>query len=117
MAKVEINIREVNLVVSWNILTDPKDESNHNNCMLCRKSILAPSFHELQIEPNKDINIEGKLLKGRCGDVFHARCMNDFLKSGSISCPTCNVPWQQSKILNSRHVFDNVIGVDIKKKT
>jgi hypothetical protein len=101
----------------WNIIADPKDENTSHNCKLCKRPLVAPPLHELQIDGTKDIKIEGKLSKGRCGDVFHEKCILNSVGSGCISCPTCNVPWQQAKILRSSIVTGNIENLTIKKKT
>lgn len=114
---VQIKIKKVNLVMPWNICSDFKYETSDNNCKLCKRPLLAPPPHELQAGGAKNIKIEEKLSKGRCGDVFHEKCIADSINSGCVSCPTCNVPWQQSKMLRSSIVAGNVEYLTIKKKT
>lgn len=115
--KVPVSIQKVNLVAQWNIIGDPKDEHLNHNCKLCKRPLIAPPLHELQTDGTKDIKIEGKISKGRCGDIFHEKCISDSISSGCISCPTCNVPWQQKKILRSSIVTGNIENLTVKKKT
>lgn len=117
MPKVPIEVKKVNLVASWNIISDPKDDVPNYNCKLCKRPLLAPPLQELQTDDFKGVVIEGKLAKGRCGDVFHEKCIQNSINSGCISCPTCNVPWQQSKILRSGTVTGVVETTMFKKKT
>ena len=114
---VAVTIKKVNLVMPWNICSDSKDELSDNNCKLCKRPLLAPPLHELQINGTKNIKIEERLSKGRCGDVFHEKCIADSINSGCISCPTCNVPWQQSKMLRSSVISGNIENLTVKKKT
>ena len=115
--KVPINIKKINLVNSWNIIADPKDEKDIYTCKLCKRLLLAPPLDELNTNTNKDIKIESMLSKGKCGDIFHEKCINNSIKSGCISCPTCNVPWNQLKTLRSDIILGNLEQLSIKKKT
>lgn len=114
---VPLTIKKVNLVVPWNIVADPKDEKENNDCKLCKRPLIAPPPDELQINGTNNIKIEGKLSKGRCGDIFHENCITHSVNSGCVSCPTCNVPWQQAKILKSGIDTSNIENIAIKKKT
>ena len=115
--KVPVSIQKISLVMSWDIIADPKDENINHNCKLCKRPLVAPPLHELQTDGTKDIKIEGKLSKGRCGDVFHEKCILNSMSSGCVSCPTCNVPWQQAKTLRSSIVTGNIENLTMKKKT
>ena len=120
-SKIPVNIKKINLVSSWNIIADPKDENEIYDCKLCKRPLLAPPLEELDIENKFSIEIEGKLLKGMCGDIFHEKCINSYLKSGlksdCMGCPTCNTLWQQSKNLYSNVVTQTMESVTMKKKT
>ncbi len=104
-------------MLPWNIISDPKDEQTNHNCKLCKRPLIAPPLHELQTDGTKNIKIEGELSKGRCGDIFHKKCIENSVSSGCISCPTCNVPWQHSKNLTSSIVAGNFENLTVKKKT
>lgn len=115
--KVPVSVKKVNLVMPWNIVSDPKDEIPNYNCKLCKRQLIAPPLHELQTDGLKDIKIEGKLSKGVCGDIFHEKCITDSIKSGCVSCPTCNITWQKLKTLNSSVLTGNTESITMKKKT
>lgn len=119
---VKITVKKVNRVMHWNILGDPRCEDPNPNkkytCKICKGYLLSPPPQELQF--NDDTNsasIEGTLAKGTCGDVFHEKCIQNSLNSGCVSCPTCNSPWTQKKLLSSGVTDGNMEELTIKKKT
>lgn len=115
--KIPVAVKKVNMVVSWNIISDPKNEQDVYDCKLCKRPLLAPPLHELEVDGDKNIKIEGRLSKGKCGDVFHEKCIENSMASGCISCPTCNIPWQTGTLLRSSVVSGNIENLTIKKKT
>lgn len=113
---VPVTIKQANYVFSWNFKAEKDDETSHS-CKLCKRALLAPPLQELQVNNNNDIKLEGRLAMGRCGDIFHEKCIASSLSSGCVSCPTCNVPWQQAKILRSVVSSGNIEDLTVKKKT
>lgn len=115
---VNSTIKKINLITKWNVVGDPRDQDQTNDaCKLCKRPLVAPTLQELQIVDNKNIILEGKLAKGKCGDIFHEKCIINSLNSGCNSCPTCNIPWQQIKQLNSNIICGSVEKLTVKKKT
>lgn len=116
-------IKKVNLRIGWDIVADPKDTDNVNvnnkfKCGFCHKFLVCPPPQELQL--NNETNgvvIEGKLSKGKCGCIFHEKCVSGYLQAGNVSCPKCNIPWSQSKSLKSGEVHGKIEGLTVKKKT
>ena len=95
--KFEFTLEKLNLVVNWDIDTESK------KCTLCQRHLLAPSpvdFEEKKDKKKPTIN--GYLLLGACGHIFHESCINTFLSTNMCTmCPTDKTPWSiQSKVNN-----------------
>lgn len=119
---VKINITNINLITNWDFIGDPRTQQDKHDCKLCRRPLIMPPLQEMEVTDTKGVYITGKLSKGECGDIFHEKCINSMLNSGSTLCPNCNTQWNQSKILksgiiNPTHEQSNTDDVVIKKKT
>lgn len=114
-AAVVVKIKKINYVCSYNFNTDPKNNTMNNSCNICKQLVIFPPLDELN-NTNKKIKINGKLIKGKCGDIFHESCILNYIGLGYISCPTCNVPWEQLKTLRSGVLISDHNQLSIKKK-
>lgn len=59
-------------------------------CIICKRSLLDPSYEILS--DNKNISNDNEILIGKCGHVFHGDCLCRWLKT-SECCPIDKVKW------------------------
>lgn len=98
--KLPIKITNMNLVATWEFNADSRQ------CTICKKLLIAPSPVELTSKA-KQVVVDGKIVVGKCKHMFHKECMDSYLKSGSVSCPTDGTPWQVSETTSSGVVLTN----------
>jgi hypothetical protein len=67
------------------------------NCLLCRKSLSAPPIQDLNNEKKQLIDMT--IISGKCGHLYHKKCINQFKKT-MMSCPQCNLVWNEEYLLS-----------------
>lgn len=110
--KVNINLTHLDLVVNWELT------GSIHECTLCRRSLLAPSFSELNTEKNTShVTINGEVSVGECKHLFHKDCITNFVNGGCTLCPIDKLPWKTHKILKTGTSYGTMQKVAIKVKT
>jgi hypothetical protein len=69
---------------------DENNTSYTKECVICKRSLLEPSYETLS--DNKNIANDNEILIGKCGHVFHGDCLCKWLKT-SECCPIDKVKW------------------------
>lgn len=59
-------------------------------CVICKRSLLEPSYETLSV--NTNIMNDNEILIGKCGHMFHSDCMCIWLKKSDF-CPIDKVKW------------------------
>jgi hypothetical protein len=68
------------------------------DCVICKRSILEPSYDS--ITNNTNIINESEITIGKCGHMFHSECIKNWLKTSNI-CPIDKVTWQLFRVADS----------------
>jgi hypothetical protein len=83
----EITITSAEIYIGYEFSNDS------GNCKICRGSLLAPPLQELNNESKTKIEMTVSL--GKCGHLFHKKCIHELKKNNYLSCPSCNVVWSE----------------------
>lgn len=62
-----------------------------NLCTICRENLSTP--HENDFDAMISI--------GKCGSIFHQKCINKLQQTGFMSCPICTVKWEEQSVVKS----------------
>jgi hypothetical protein len=73
-------------------------EFEQENCQICRSNLSAPPLSELT--NNSQTKIDMTVLVGKCGHMFHKKCINEMKKNNFTSCPQCNLVWNEEDALS-----------------
>lgn len=96
MSKVEIEILELCYEISY----DYRDINNKNTCSICKMNLLGDS---------------DRIVKGKCGDLFHKRCVNSIMINGYAICPNDNISINIDNIIDTNNIILSESGAnDIK---
>ena len=109
MSKININLKKLDLVINWDF------SGSNQECSLCRRQLISPSLQELNSD-TKHLIIEGQVIMGDCGHMFHKECITNFMINNCMLCPIDKTPWKTTKILHSDVVFGDINKVAIKTK-
>lgn len=105
----KFNLTHLNLVAKWDIKSKTPD------CALCRNPLVAPSPQEISnIKSKSVVDIDGKILKGKCGCMFHQDCIDKVLKNGTTFCPIDKTKWEISETIKTGVIYD---GTQIAMKS
>lgn len=74
------------------------DEPPQIECAICKVNLCEPSYET--ITDNKNIFRETEITLGKCGHMFHADCIDKWLKISS-DCPIDHVHWCRLRELNT----------------
>ncbi len=89
-----IEIEDLTILGSWCFAGT---EINNNQCNICKRDIMAPSYERL-----KKGTLDTIISLGKCGHSFHSDCIASTLKStSSTSCPSCTTPWNLDRELDT----------------
>lgn len=92
MVSPVIEIKRVKIVGGY--------EFNDVNCELCKNNLMAPYYKD--IEDNTKKNVDMRVSVGKCGHIFHKKCITEFRNSGILSCPlpSCKISWNEESQCN-----------------
>jgi hypothetical protein len=96
---IKINRAKIHCFYYYKDSKDPKYK-----CSLCRLDIMN--------------SINNNITKGVCGHLFHTHCINQYLKSGKLSCPVDFTAWKtQANYINGiNHAIQDDISLYLPKK-
>jgi len=86
-------------------------------CVICKRSLLEPSYETLS--DNKNIMNDNEILIGKCGHVFHGDCLCTWLKT-SECCPIDKVKWCLHRVADTTTklvMYNNSTSNNYKKKS
>lgn len=96
-----INVKHVNLFVGYVF--------KQENCTICRGNLSAPPASEYNSDQTTNSiksSIDCSVLLGKCDHMYHKKCIQSLKKNNYVSCPQCNVVWENSETLTC-HVSCN----------
>ncbi len=96
---LNIKLKQLNCDGVWNY-NFIKD--NDAKCQICRKSLMAPSYEDLN---NK--KLISRISLGKCGHAYHSTCINTYCKK-NVSCPIDFTTWSQLKELESNNTMETI---------
>jgi hypothetical protein len=73
-------------------------EFEQEDCKICRGSLSAPPLQDLNNDTKT--KIEMVVISGRCGHIFHKKCIQELKKNNYLSCPQCNLVWKDEDALS-----------------
>ncbi len=75
-------------------------------CVICKRTLYEPSYDT--VSDNKNIFRETEIVIGKCGHLFHADCIGNWLKTSS-DCPIDKIKWCPHHVADTttRLVLDN----------
>ncbi len=92
-----MEVLKLNIVGSYSYKSDidiisykSSDNKYSKECVICKKSLLEPSYE--MVSDNKNILNEPELVIGKCGHIFHGDCLGRWLKTCQ-TCPIDKVKW------------------------
>ena len=77
---INMNIKNIDLYVGYDF-----NYNQNNLCTLCREDLSMPQ----ETETVSIISV------GKCNDIFHKKCIDKLVQTGFISCPVCNMKWEE----------------------
>jgi len=81
-----------------NILYDCVENNGIKECLICKNSLLEPSYEF--VSNNNNLQYKNKLIIGKCGHIFHNDCLTSWLNKCD-TCPIDNVKWYFHKIADT----------------
>jgi hypothetical protein len=84
MADITLKVTSFSPVAIYKL----KGQDEQEKCGLCNNNLLDQS-----VADKEKFDSESKICKGKCGHMFFAGCMKNWLKNHTI-CPICNTPWE-----------------------
>lgn len=72
-------------------------------CGICQTEINGPS--PVNLDKGK---INTTISIGRCGHGYHTECMDEYLKTGNLSCPEDMVPWIVVTTINKEEIINTI---------
>ena len=72
------------------ILSYNDDNSYNKECIICKKSLLEPSYET--VSNNENILDDTEIVIGKCGHIFHGDCLGKWLCTCDY-CPIDKVKW------------------------
>jgi hypothetical protein len=80
-----INIKNLNIVASWDYTSTNKD-------CVCKRSLHLPTISQIE----KKNLYRNDIVFGECGHGMHSECISNYIKENGCICPIDNIPWNQT---------------------
>lgn len=85
---LELKLSNLDCTVIWKY---DFPQNTGGKCQICRRSIMAPSYEDIN-----NRNLVSKITIGKCGHAFHSECINNYCKK-NVSCPIDFTQWEKCK--------------------